>query len=93
MQRVEHAGAEIDEPDERRPSPFQLREDRLVELLHERDLVGDARTSEGLRSDCATRDAVGVDVGHDTDGGCDADALCDLLGHRLHAPTERMSVP
>ena len=39
VQRVQHPGAEVDEPDERRPLPLQIRDDGVVEFLDEGDFV------------------------------------------------------
>src|SRR5207244_1056497 len=89
VERVHHSRSEVDEPDERRAPALQLRDDRLIELLDERDFVRDARPVEGLRGDRAARDPVRVDVRHDADKGRCAHALRDLLGDRIVRPIHR----
>ena len=89
VERVHHSRSEVDEPDERRPPALQLRHDRLIELLDERDFVRDARPVEGLRGDRSARDPIRVDVRHDSDEGRCAHALRDLLGDRIHRPIHR----
>jgi hypothetical protein len=89
VHRVHHAGSEVDEPDERRASSLEFRDHGLVELLDERHFVADPRPVEGLRSNCASRDSVCVDVRDDADERARAETLRDFLGHRLHRGNNR----
>src|SRR5438094_423284 len=93
LQRVQHPGAEIDEPDERRTLPFQVRDDGLVEFLDEGHFVRDAGPVERFGRDGPTRDSVRIDVRHDPDERSRPQALRDLLSDGLHRAIKRESTP
>ena len=84
---VELARPEIDEPGDRRGFPPDHLDRGLIELLQERDLVGDPRARQGFGGDRPTRDPVRIDVAVHADAVRGPEPVRNLSGLCFHPLT------